>query len=264
MKKLSIADIVSKKNIEKIVMITAYDALFARLFDEFADMILVGDSLNMSFKGENDTINATVDEMIYHTKAVKNGAKNSFIVTDMPFGSTTNVKQTVKNAIRMYKQASCDAVKIEGGKNISEHIKALCDNGISVVGHIGLMPQKVRLEGGYKIKGRGENGLNALLDDAFAICEAGVFCFVLEGTLSSVAAEISKQVPVPVIGIGSGLHVDGQVLVWSDMLGLFEEFKPKFVKQYLNGAALVKQAVKSYKDEVKNSLFPSENFEYDK
>ncbi|ASM39926.1 3-methyl-2-oxobutanoate hydroxymethyltransferase [Campylobacter sp. RM12327] len=264
MKKLSTTDIISKKNREKIVMITAYDALFARLFDEFADMILIGDSLNMSFKGERDTISATIEDMIYHTKAVKNGAKNSFIVTDMPFGSTTNIKHTIKNAIKIYKETSCDAVKIEGGKNIAPHIKALCNEGISVVGHIGLMPQKVRFEGGYRIKGRGEDGLNKLLDDAFAIYEAGAFCFVLEGTLSSVAAEISKQVPVPVIGIGSGLHVDGQVLVWSDMLGLFEDFRPKFVKQYLNGATLVKEAVKSYKDEVKNSLFPSENFEYNK
>lgn len=264
MKKLNINDIVHKKNQEKIVMITAYDALFARLFDEFADMILVGDSLNMSFKGEKDTISATVDEMIYHTKAVKKGAKNTFIVTDMPFGSTRNIKHTVKNAVKIYKQTNCDAIKLEGGKRVASHIKALCDEGISVVGHIGLMPQQVRLEGGYKIKGREENEFNKLLEDAFAICEAGVFCFVLEGTLSSVAAEISKQVPVPVIGIGSGVCVDGQVLVWSDMLGFFEEFKPKFVKQYLNGANLVKEAVGLYTNEVRNSLFPNENFQYNK
>lgn len=264
MKKLTVTDIVSKKNREKIVMITAYDALFARLFDEFADMILIGDSLNMSFKGESDTINATVDEMIYHTKAVKNGAKNSFIVTDMPFGSTRSIKQSVKNAIKIYKQTGCDAVKIEGGKDMALHIKALCDEGISVVGHIGLMPQKVRLEGGYKIKGRLEGDLNRLMDDAFAIKEAGAFCFVLEATLSSIAAEITRRVDIPVIGIGSGVNVDGQVLVWSDLLGFFEDFKPRFVKQYLNGANIVKDAVNSYKNEVKNSLFPSESFEYNK
>lgn len=262
--KLTPSDIIGKKYNEKIIMITAYDALFAKIFDEYADIILVGDSLNMSFNGQKDTLNIGVDEMIYHTKAVKAGTKRAMVVTDMPFGSYTDPRNALKNAIQIYKESGADAVKLEGGTEVAPIIKELTKQGINVVGHIGLLPQKVRFESGYKIKGRGENEREKLLEDAYALCDAGVFCIVLEGTLSDIAAEISMKIDIPIVGIGSGGAIDGQVLVWSDMLGFFGEFKPKFVKRYLDGTNLVKNAVSTYVNEVKSELFPSEEFEYKK
>lgn len=263
-KKLNISQIIAKKGVEKITMITAYDALFANLFDEFIDIILVGDSLNMNFKGEKDTLNASIDEMIYHTKAVKMGAKNTFIVTDMPFGSTIDTQTMLKSAVEIYKKSGCDAVKIEGSKQIAPGIKKLCDEGISVMGHIGLKPQLVRFEGGYKIKGKTAFECDQLVQDALALQDAGVFAIVIEGTLSNVAQKITKALEIPTIGIGSGVNTDGQVLVFSDMLGLDDKFKPKFVKKYLDGANLVKNAIKTYCDEVKSCVFPDENYEYGK
>lgn len=260
MKQITINDIAYKKNREKIVMLTAYDALFAKLFDDYVDIILVGDSLNMSFGGQKDTLNLSLESMIYHAKAVKNATKKSLVVADMPFGSTTTPQKTLKNAIKIYKESGVDAVKIEGGEQMAPTIKLLSDNGIAVCAHIGLMPQLVRAEGGYKIKGR--NGDEKLLSDARAVAEAGAFAVVVEGTISSVAKKITQSVKIPTIGIGSGVDTDGQVLVWSDMLGFFEEFRPKFAKSYLNGAELVREAVQRYASEVKNARFPSEEFEY--
>lgn len=263
-KKLNVSQIIAKKGVEKITMITAYDALFANLFDEFIDIILVGDSLNMNFKGQNDTLNATINEMIYHTKAVKMGAKNTFIITDMPFGSTTDAKIMLKNAVKIYRKSGCDAVKIEGGARIAPSIKKLCDEGIAVMGHIGLKPQQVRFEGGYKIKGKNEPECQSLIADALALQDAGVFAIVIEGTLSEVATKITQKLKIPTIGIGSGANTDGQVLVFSDMLGLNDKFTPKFVKKYFDGANLVKNAVQNYCDEVKSAVFPDENYEYGK
>lgn len=264
MEKITTANILAKKNNEKIVMITAYDALFARLFNDYADMILVGDSLNMSFNGQIDTLNIGVDEMIYHTKAVKVGATRPLIVTDMPFGSTFDTKTTLKNAIKIYKESGADAVKIEGGKKVAKTIKRLSEEGISVVGHIGLRPQQVRFEGGYKVKGKNDDDLKIMLEDAHALVDAGVFSLVIEATMSDVASAITKDINIPTIGIGCGASTDGQVLVWSDMLGFYDEFKPKFVKRYLNGAQLVRDAVQNYANEVKSGSFPSEEFEYKK
>ncbi len=262
MKKITINSIKASKNNKQLSVITAYDYLFAKLFDGIVDIILVGDSLNMSFMGEIDTLSANMDIMIYHTKAVCNGAKNSFIVCDMPFGSYTTKEEALKNAIKLYQESSVNAIKIEGGSDKADLIKHLTQNSIAVMGHIGLMPQFVRSEGGYKVKGKNEIEKEALINDALALEEAGVFAIVVEGVKSEVAEAISKAVNVPIIGIGAGNKVDGQVLVWSDMLGLFEDFKPKFVREYLNGAKLVKDAVYKYVQDIQKREFPSEKESY--
>jgi len=243
---------------EKLTMITAYDALFAKIFDDLVDVILVGDSLNMSFLGENDTLSATIDQMIYHTKAVCNGAKKAYIVCDMPFGSYSTKEDALKNALRIYKETKADAIKLEGGEEKAEIIKELTQNAIAVVGHIGLMPQFSRSEGGYKVKGKDEFSKEKLLKDAKAIEGAGAVMLVIEGVKEEVAKEITESVSIPTIGIGAGRYTKGQVLVWSDMLGFFEEFKPKFVRRYLNGAELVRDAVKKYVEDVNDGKFPSE------
>jgi len=261
-KKMTITSIKKSKGVAPLVMITAYDALFARLLEPNSDMILVGDSLNMSFAGKSDTLSATLEQMIYHTNAVAMGAKSSFLICDMPFGTYTDKKEALKNAIKVFQETTADAIKIEGGEDKADIVEYLCSNGIAVCGHIGLLPQAVRGEGGYKVKGKNESEKAQLIRDAKAIEKAGAFCMVIEGVKAEVAHEVAKSVEIPVIGIGAGKDVDGQVLVFSDMLGLFEEFTPKFVKKYMNGAALVKSAMKSYSDEVKSREFPQDIHTY--
>lgn len=261
-KKLSINTIIKAKGQRPLTMITAYDALFSTLFDPIADMILVGDSLNMSFAGKKDTLSTTLEQMIYHTQAVCNGAPHSFVIADMPFGTYPNAETALNNAIKIFQESPADAVKIEGGKDKADSIQHLVNNGIAVCGHIGLLPQSVRGEGGYKVKGKTADERDQLIVDALAIQDAGAFCMVIEGVKADVAKEVSQAVSIPVIGIGAGHHVDGQVLVFSDMLGLFEAFTPKFVKKYLNGADLVKEAVETYKQEVEDRSFPDEIHTY--
>ena len=258
MKKITTKQIQNRKNKEKISMITAYDYLFSRLFDKNIDIILVGDSLNMSFGGKSDTVSATMDIMIYHTKAVCMGIKSSLVVCDMPFGSYTNKDKALKNAIKVYQETQADAVKIEGGEGKSHIIKELTSNGISVMGHIGLLPQSFRSEG-YTIKGKNQDDIKKLIEDAKAVEKAGAFAIVLEGVKEEVAKTITQTINIPTIGIGAGRYTDGQVLVWSDMLGFFEDFKPKFVRQYLQGATIVKDAVKKFDFDIKNSSFPDDN-----
>jgi len=241
---------------EKLTMITAYDALFAKMFDEIADIILVGDSLNMSFLGESDTLTATIEQMIYHTKAVCNGAKNAYIICDMPFGSYATPEIALENAIKIFKETKADAVKLEGGAEKADTIKLLTDNAIAVVGHIGLMPQFSRSEGGYKVKK--EEFRKKLIEDAKAIEKAGAVMLVIEGVKEDIAKEITEIISIPTIGIGAGRYTTGQVLVWSDMLGFFDEFKPKFVRRYLEGSKIVKEAVKKYVDDVNSGKFPGE------
>ncbi|HEX5329466.1 3-methyl-2-oxobutanoate hydroxymethyltransferase [Sulfuricurvum sp.] len=262
MKKLTIGSIQKCKGVRKLVMITAYDALFARLLSESSDILLVGDSLNMSFGGNSDTLSSTMDQMIYHTQAVCKGAPETFVITDMPFGTYCDEKTALENAIRVYRETPSDAVKIEGGADKAHLVRHLTSNGIAVCGHIGLLPQAFRAEGGYKVKGKTEHEALQLISDAQAIQEAGAFILVIEGVKADVATRVAQSVSIPVIGIGAGNGVDGQVLVFSDMLGLYEPFVPKFVKQYLNGAAIVKEAAKTYADEVENGEFPNENYIY--
>lgn len=243
-------------------MITAYDTLFAKLFDSYVDIILVGDSLSMSFGGDEDTLKITLKNMIYHTKAVCKGAKNSLIIFDMPFGTYTNKKMALKNAIKVYKNTKAHALKIEGGEDKAKIIKHLTKNGIAVMAHIGLLPQSVRYEGGYKVKGRTKEEEKQLIKDAKAVQEAGAFCVVIEGVVGEVATKISKSIDIPTIGIGAGNGTDGQVLVWSDAFGFFEDFKPKFAKTYLDGANLVKNALSTYIKEVKDGTFPDKEHSY--
>ncbi|PHO13235.1 3-methyl-2-oxobutanoate hydroxymethyltransferase [Malaciobacter marinus] len=260
--KMSITKILKTKNNKKLTMITAYDALFANLFDELADMILVGDSLNMSFAGKPDTLSATLEQMIYHANAVCTGAPKAFVILDMPFGTYTNKDIALKNAVKIYQETNIAAVKVEGGEDRADIVKHLTSNSIAVMGHIGLMPQYVRSEGGYKVRGKTKEDEEQLIRDAIAIEKAGAFAIVVEGVLSSVAKKITEAVNVPVIGIGAGNVTDGQVLVWSDMLGFFNEFKPKFVRRYLDGATLVKDAVLQYRNDVQTTQFPSKDEEY--
>ena len=260
--KMNITKIKNSKNNKKLTVITAYDALFAKLFEEIADMILVGDSLNMSFAGRPDTLSATLEQMIYHTNAVCNGAKNAFVIIDMPFGTYINKDEALKNCVEVYRQTNANAVKIEGGEDKADIIKHLTSNSIAVMGHIGLMPQYVRSEGGYKVRGKTHQDEKQLIDDAVAVEKAGAFAIVVEGVMSNVAEKITEAVNIPIIGIGAGNVTDGQVLVWSDMLGFFEEFKPKFVRHYLNGAELVKEAVNQYRSDVQDCSFPSKEEEY--
>ncbi len=261
-KKMTISGIKKRKGTKPLVMITAYDALFAKLLAPSADMILVGDSLNMSFAGKSDTISATLEQMIYHTNAVSAGAPNSFIVADMPFGTYITKDIALSNSIKMFQETQADCVKIEGGEDKASIVKHLTDNGIAVCGHIGLLPQSVRSEGGYKVKGKTADEKTQLMEDAQAIENAGAFCMVIEGVKADVAKSVSEAVSIPVIGIGAGVDVDGQVLVFSDMLGLFEEFTPKFVKKYMDGASLVRNAVEEYASEVQSKEFPCEIHTY--
>ena len=261
-KKVTLTTIAKMKGSEPITMVTAYDALFAKLFDGNVDMILVGDSLNMSFLGKSDTLSATMEQMIYHTQAVCNGASLPLIVLDMPFGSYTTPDDAVKNATRAYQETNAQAIKIEGGKERAHIVKALSDNSIAVLGHIGLMPQFVRADGGYKVRGKDKTDIENLIEDARALEAAGAFAIVVEGVKSNAAKAITEAVTIPTIGIGAGVDCDGQVLVWSDMFGFFEEFKPKFVKKYCNGAELIRENLEKYTSEVKERKFPSDEFTY--
>lgn len=261
-KKVTLTTIAKMKGIEPITMVTAYDALFAQLFDGEVEMILVGDSLNMSFLGKEDTLSATMDQMIYHTQAVCNGAKLPLIVLDMPFGTYTSSEIALQNANRAYQETNAQAVKIEGGKERVHIVEALTQNSIAVLGHIGLMPQFLRSDGGYKIRGKDQADIDSLVEDAKALEAAGVFAIVVEGVKSEAAKAITQAISIPTIGIGAGNSTDGQVLVWSDMFGFFETFKPKFVKQYVAGAKMVREGLETYRDEVKARTFPSDEYTY--
>ncbi len=261
-KRVTLTTIAKMKGVEPITMVTAYDALFAQLFDGEVEMILVGDSLNMSFLGKEDTLSATLDQMIYHTQAVCNGASLPLIVLDMPFGSYTTPEQAITNATRVYQETKAQAVKIEGGKERAPIIEALTQNAIAVLGHIGLMPQYLRSDGGYKVRGKSQKDIDQLVEDALALERAGAFAIVVEGVKPEAAHAITEALSIPTIGIGAGSATDGQVLVWSDMFGFFEAFKPKFVKQYLNGASQIRKGLTRYRDEVKNRAFPSKEYSY--
>ncbi|HIP29106.1 MAG TPA: 3-methyl-2-oxobutanoate hydroxymethyltransferase [Sulfurovum sp.] len=261
-KKVTLTTISKMKGKEPITMVTAYDALFAQLFDGEVEMILVGDSLNMSFLGKEDTLSATMDQMIYHTQAVCNGAKLPLIVLDMPFGSYSTVYDAIHNATRAYQETNAQAVKIEGGKERAHIVEALTKNSIAVLGHIGLMPQFLRSDGGYKIRGKTKEDIKSLVEDAKALEKAGVFALVVEGVKEEAAIAITKAVSIPTIGIGAGNVTDGQVLVWSDMFDFFEAFTPKFVKKYGAGSKMIREGLAKYRDEVKSREFPSEDYTY--
>lgn len=260
--KFTLNDFRAKKGVEKISAITAYDALMAGIFDGEVDMILVGDSLAMSFGGQSDTLQISLDSMIYHTQAVCKATKKSFILADMPFGSYANAKQAIKNATRFYKHTKADALKLEVDETKKDIIKALSSEGIAVMAHIGLKPQFMRFDGGFKVKGKNEDEAKCLLETAFIMQECGAFTLLLEGIKSEVAEQITNSVKIPTIGIGAGGQCDGQILVWSDAFGFFDEFKPKFVRTYANGKQMLKDAIKRYNNDVKTCNFPAKSESY--
>ena len=226
----------AKEKHEKLTMLTAYDYSTAKLIDEAGiNSILVGDSLGMVCLGYEDTLSVTMEDMIHHTRAVTRGAKNALVVADMPFMSyQTSVYDAVVNAGRLMKEGRAQAVKLEGGKEVVEQIKAIVNASIPVVAHIGLTPQSINAFGGFKVQGKSEEAAKRLLEEARAVEEAGAFAVVLECVPAKLAEFISKQISIPTIGIGAGAGCDGQVLVYQDMLGMYSDFVPKFVKQYAN------------------------------
>ena len=250
----------AKDNGEKITMLTAYDYSMAKLIDEAGiNMILVGDSLGMVMLGYEDTLSVTMEDMIHHTRAVARGAKDAFVVADMPFMSyQTSVYDAVYNAGRLMKEGRAQAVKLEGGREVAEQIQAITKASIPVVGHLGLTPQSLNAFGGFKVQGKAEEAARKLLEDAKIIEEAGAVAIVLECVPAKLAELISKQVKVPIIGIGAGAGCDGQVLVYQDMLAMFGDFKPKFVKQFAPIGDLMKEAFAKYIEEVKTGAFPAQ------
>ena len=248
-----------KKEKEPIVMITAYDYPSAKIVEKAnVDMILVGDSLGNVVLGYESTIDVTLDDMIVHTRAVRRGAKNTFIVTDMPFMTYhTSISETLSNAKRLVQNGGAHALKLEGAGDVVEHIYKLTQAGVPVVGHLGLTPQSVGVLGGYKVQGKDAKSAQKLIEDAKQIEAAGAFALVLECVPEQVAAIISEQLAIPTIGIGAGVKTDGQVLVYHDLIGYGEHRVPKFVKQYCQISNTIESAVSQYVTEVKKCAFPS-------
>ena len=263
LKKMVVNDIISMKNKEKISVITSYDYWSAKICDNTGiDIILVGDSGGMVMLGYNSTVPVNMKEMLIFSKAVSLGTKRSLIVSDMPFGSyQVGIKHAVRNAIRFIKTGS-DAVKLEGGMEIIDRIKAIKEVGIPVMGHIGLKPQTTKLWEGYRVQGNTAIGGSQLLKEAIELEKAGVFAIVLEMVTSEVADLISRNVKIPTIGIGSGPHCDGQVLVLHDMLNLYDNIKPRFVKTYTNLSETILNAIHNYITDVKTGKFPEDRHSY--
>ena len=253
-----------KEEHDKIVMVTAYDYTTAKIMDEAGvNTILVGDSLGMVMLGYEDTLSVTMEDMIHHTAAVSRGAKDAFVVADMPFMSyQTSVYDAVVNAGRLMKEGRANAVKLEGGVEFAPHIEAIVKASIPVVAHIGLTPQSVNAFGGFKVQGKSEEAAKKLIEDAKGAEVAGAVAVVLECVPAKLAELISKQINIPTIGIGAGAGCDGQVLVYQDMLAMFGDFKPKFVKQFGQIGEQMKAAFSQYIKEVQNGVFPAEQHTY--
>ncbi len=264
-KKITILDLKSKKEkAEPITMLTAYDYPTGLLVDQAGiDIILVGDSLAMVVLGHESTVTVTMDEMLHHCKAVARGAKHPLLVGDMPFMSyQVDVKEAVRNAGRFLKEGGMDVVKLEGGRDMAPTVQAIVGAGIPVMGHIGLTPQTISKLGGYRVQGKDVAAARALIDDALALEDVGAFSLILEAIPSPVAKLITERVSIPTIGIGAGPNCDGQVLVIHDLIGLFDRFVPKFVKQYANVFAPIVEALESYRDEVRDGTFPGPEYCY--
>ena len=253
-----------KKAGEKIACLTAYDTLTASLLDKAGmDLILVGDSGAMVFAGHETTLPITVDQMLYHTQAAARGVESALLIADMPFLSfQVTPEEAIRNAGRFLKEGNADGVKIEGGEHMAETFRRLTEVGIPVMGHLGLTPQSIHAFGGYKLQGKEEAQAAKLMNDAKIIEEAGGFAIVLEKIPSDLAKKITKSISIPTIGIGAGPHCDGQILVTHDMLGLFEEFKPKFVRRYAELAETIRTAVENYGKDVKEGTYPSDKESY--
>ena len=256
-KRLSPKAIEAMKGERPIVSLTAYTTPIARLLDPHCDLLLVGDSLGMVLYGMNSTLGVTLGMMIAHGQAVMRGVDHACVIVDMPFGSYQESKeQAFRNAARIMQETGCDGVKIEGGEEMSETVAFLVKRGIPVFGHVGLMPQQVNTVGGFRSMGRGDEEANQIRRDALAIADAGAFALVIEGTFEPLAREITAALKIPTIGIGASPACDGQILVSDDMLGLFQDFTPRFVKRFAELAPQVADAAKAYSEEVRARSFP--------
>jgi 3-methyl-2-oxobutanoate hydroxymethyltransferase len=263
---LTVYDLVAMKaEGRRIVMLTCYDALFARLLEQAdVDVLLVGDSLNQVLAGQETTLSATLDQMIYHATAVRRGARRALVFVDMPFLSyQVTVSDAIRNAGRVLQESGAHGVKLEGGSHMAETVEALVERGIPVIGHLGLTPQSVHALGGYRVQGRDAKAADRLLSDAKALEAAGACAIVLELLPATLASRISKALSVPTIGIGAGPDCDGQVLVLHDMLGLNEQFSPKFLKHYAQLGESVRAAVRSFATEVRDGKYPGKEHSFE-
>lgn len=264
-KKITILDLQKKKDAGRpLTMLTAYDYSSAQLVDAAEiDMILVGDSLAMVMLGLTSTVPVTMEEMLHHCRPVARGAANTFLIGDMPFMSyQADIAEAIRNAGRLLKEGNMDAVKLEGGREMAATVQAITNAGIPVQGHIGLTPQSVSKLGGFKVQGNTALSAKRLLDDALALQDAGIFSLVLEAVPAPIAAVITGRLTIPTIGIGAGAGCSGQVLVYHDLLGLFDRFTPKFVKQYANLRQTITDALTTYRDDVLAGRFPAEEHTY--
>lgn len=253
-----------KEQSQRLVMVTAYDATFARLVDSAGvDMILVGDSLGHVIQGHDSTLPVTLDEMIYHCRCVDRGAKHALVVGDLPFGTyQSSVELGMQSSERLLKEGRCQAVKLEGGRQHAPLVERLSSNGIPVMGHLGLTPQSVHAFGGYRVQGRSADDAARLVEDAKILEGAGAFAIVLECVPAALAAQVTASLHIPTIGIGAGRGCDGQVLVMHDLLGLNPEFKPRFVKRYEDLHTRATAAVKAFAEEVRGGTFPGDEHSF--
>ena len=252
-----------KREKKKVIVVTAYDALFTRIVEQAGiEAILVGDSLGVVVQGKSNTLSVTMDDMLYHTKLVAGAAQRAMVIGDMPFMSYQASKEDALRNAGRFLQAGAHAVKLEGGAVVLDRVEAMTQVGIPVIGHLGMTPQSVHQYGGYKVQGKGKNQAETLLSNAKALEAAGAVAVVLEAIPAELAKAISEQVAIPTIGIGAGPHCDGQVLVLYDLLGMFDEFVPKFVKPYAHLKADALQALRRYKEEVEQGKFPSDSESY--
>ena len=264
-KKITPVDVQAmKREGKRIAMLTAYDYPTALLEDRAGiEIILVGDSLGMTVLGYENTVPVTMEEMIHHTKAVSRGAKVALIIGDMPFMSfNASEREAILNAGRFMKEGGADAVKLEGGASVKETVRAIVKAGIPVMGHIGLTPQTISMLGGFKVQGKDARAAQKIIDDALSLEDAGAFSVLLEAVPAPIAKRVTERLNVPTIGIGAGVHCDGQVLVVHDMLGLFDRFTPKFAKRYVNLSELMLKAFDSYREEVLKGTFPTDQHSF--
>jgi len=260
--KITVPEIMGMKSKgEKIACLTAYDWCIASLLDQAGlDIVLVGDSASMVYAGYQTTIPITMEQMLYHTQCVARGIQRALLIADMPFLSfQINPEETLRNAGRFLKEGCAEGVKIEGGEPMAETIRKITDVGIPVMGHLGLTPQSIKIFGGYRLRGKDENEAEILRNDAKILEQAGVFAIVLEKIPADLGKEITESTSVPTIGIGAGPHCDGQILVTHDLLGLFEQFKPKFARKYAELAKTMRKAFTNYSNDVKAGSFPSDS-----
>ena len=253
MNRIKVKDILNTKSKKKIICLTSYTKDFSQILDKYCDIILVGDSVSMVLYGMPNTREITLETMMLHAKTVKKYTKRSLVVFDMPFRSYRNKYLAYKNAKRVIKETKCDAVKLEGGIEIAKTIKHLTQKGISVMGHIGLLPQNSK---NFKLQGKTIMQKKKIFNDAISVFKAGAFSLVIECVVESLAKKITKSIPIPTIGIGASKHCDGQILVTEDMIGL-TDFSPKFVKKYSNIRKIIEKSVKRYSDDIRNQKFPS-------